>query len=212
VTSRAGLRLLAVLPASLLVAGCYAVPPLRVGAGGGGAVGTVYTREADTARENSLGGTGQLRLGIAPLSYRPERRLDVQLGWSLDSTAGIDGGDKMRHGPYLEGVWFLRRGGASAGQGWRLGATLGLESSISTYDQQADDISYGRDVGGGGSVGVLLESIESVRGGFPLGQAIGELGIGVGARLGVRNEDGGTYGYGIVSVEFRLPGAYGSVF
>jgi hypothetical protein len=204
VTSRAGLRLLAVLPASLLVAGCYAVPPLRVGAGGGGAVGTVITQEAAMDRENSLGGTGQLRLGIAPVSYRPARRLDVQLGWSLDSTAGIDGGDKMRHGPYLEGAWFLRRGGASAGQGWRLGPTAGVESSFAT--------DAGDGVGIGGSLGVLLESIESVHGRFPLGQAIGELGIGVGARVGVRNEDGGTYGYGIVSVEFRLPGAYGSVF
>jgi hypothetical protein len=204
VTSRVPLGLVAVLLGDTLIAGCYAAPPLRIGAGGGGAAGTVYTREGDMARENSLAGTGQLRLGVAPLSYRPDRRLDATLGWALDSTAGADGGDKMRHGPYLEGAWFLRRGGGSADTGWRLGPTVGLETSFGTDS--------GAGTGFGGSVGVLLESIEAVRGHFPLGRAFGELGVGVGARVGVRSEDDGTYGYGIVSVEFRLPGAYGSVF
>jgi hypothetical protein len=212
VTPRAGLGLVAALLAVMLVAGCYATPPLRISAGGGGGVGTIVALEGDTRHDNSLAGFGELRLGVAPLSYRPARRLDVSLGWALDSALGIDAGDSMRHGPYVEADWFLRRSAPGAEQAWRLGPTLGLESTISTDDRNAGDISYGPDVGFGASVGVLLEAVEAVRGPFSLGKAIGELGLGIGARVGVRYEEKSTYGYGIVSVEFRLPGAYGSVF
>jgi hypothetical protein len=213
VTSRAGLGLVAVLLGDLLAAGCYAVPPLRIGAGGGGAVGTVATRDYDgTRRENGVAGTGQLRLGVAPLAYQAARRFDIALGWELDSAAGSEG-DTTRHGPYLEGNWFLRGAGPAASQGWRFGPTVTLEAHLPRDNQadvggRPDDGTFGL----GGSVGVLLEAIEPVSGRFPAGRAAGELGVGIGARLGVRRVDEGAYGYGIVSMEFRLPAAFGSVF
>jgi hypothetical protein len=213
VTVRVRLGLVAVLLGDVLIAGCYAAPPLRIGAGGGGAAGTVATRDYDgTRRENGTAGTGQLRAGIATTSHRTARRLDIALGWELDSVAGSEG-DTTRHGPYVEVDWFLRGAGPDAGQGWRLGPTVTLEAHLPRDDQQPvdgrpDDGSFGV----GGSVGVLLESIESVRGRIPGGRAFGELGVGIGARVGARRVDDGVYGYGIVSVEFRLPGAYGSVF
>jgi hypothetical protein len=204
---------LGVVAALIVVgAGCYAVPPLRIGAGGGGAAGTVATRDYDlTRRENSVAGTGQLRLGIAPITHKPKRRFDIALGWELDSVAGSEG-DSMRHGPYLEVDYFLLGTAPGGAQGWRLGPSVTLEALVpragASADGPMDDPSFGL----GGSIGGLLEYVDPVGAQARRRRVAGEFGFGVGARLGVRRVDDGVYGYGIVSVEFRLPGAYGFVF
>jgi hypothetical protein len=201
---------------SALVVGCYAVPPLRIGAGGGGALGQVVTREdSGERREASAAGAGQLRLAVAPIAGVEDRSGDFAFGWALDGTAGADGRDGIRHGPYLEVDWFALGGRGEAHQRWRLAPTLTLDTHVPTLDDDDEDTRADemgdRGWGFGGSVGVLLEYIEVVRGRFLLGVAGGELGMGLGARVGVRHEDGGTHGYGLVSVEFRFPAAAGAV-
>jgi hypothetical protein len=143
-----------------------------------------------------------------------DRRGDFSFGWALDGYAGSNGREGMRHGPYLEVDWFTLRGRAADHQRWRLAPMLTLDTHIPTLDENEDtrpDEMGDRSWGFGGSVGVLLEFVEVVRGRFLLGVAAGELGMGLAARVGVRHEDGGTHGYGLVSVEFRFPASAGAV-
>lgn len=72
-------------------------------------------------------------------------------------------------------------------------------------DANDDPASRGYGVAGG----VLIEYAEYVRGPILLGGWQGDFGLGIAARVGFRHSDGGNHGYGIVSVEFRLPGMAG---
>jgi hypothetical protein len=200
---------------TMLATGCYAVPPLRVGAGGGGGAGQVVTRRNNGERhESPAGALGQLRLAVAPIASIRQRQVDVAVGWALDGTAASNGRDGVRHGPYLEVDWFALRGRAADHQRWRFAPTLTFETHVPTLDDDEDtraDEMGDRSWGFGGSVGVLLEYVELVSGQFLLGVGGGELGMGLAARVGVRHEDGGTHGYGLVSAEFRFPAAAGAV-
>lgn len=208
------LRLVLILGA-LALSGCYAVPPLRFGAGGGGALGEVATRRDTGERHDSpAAAVGQVRVAFAPIATMKDRRGDVSVGWSLDGAAASNGREGMRHGPYLEVDWFTLRGRAADHQRWRFGPLLTLDAHMPTLDVNQDtrpDELGDRSWGVGASAGVLLEFVEVVRGRFLLGVAAGELGMGLAVRGGVRHEDGGTHGYGLVSVEFRFPAAFGAV-
>ncbi len=193
--------------ACILGAGCYVVPPVRVGAGGGGGAGDVVLRNsAGERREHGAAAIGQIRAAITPmaLGQSRSRRGDLSLGWTLDWTTAGGAQDGFRHGPFAEGVWFLRQGARSDHQRWRFGPTALAELHFAPRGQE-DEPSPG--IGAAG--GVLLEYVEAVRGPIMLGRAHGDLGVGIAARIGVRNEDSGNHGYLIVSVEFRWPGAAG---
>jgi hypothetical protein len=95
----------------LLVTGCYATPPLRFGAGGGGALGEVATRRDTGERHYSpAAAVGQVRVAVAPIAAVKNRRGDFSFGWAFDGSAGSNGREGMRHGPYLEVDWFTLRG------------------------------------------------------------------------------------------------------
>jgi hypothetical protein len=197
--------ILGLLPAT----GCYAVPPLRFGAGGGGALGEVATRDrAGERTESSHAGVGQIRAAFAPLAGMRDRIVDVAAGYAVDGTTSPKGRDNLRHGPFLEVDLFTHGGTGASHQRWRFGPTFGVDLHLEGADDDEDgDPGFGV----GGSGGVLLEFVEHVHGRFLLGVALGELGMGLAARVGVRHEDGGTHGYALVSVEFRFPAAAGAV-
>jgi hypothetical protein len=102
---------------------------------------------------------------------------------TADGTAASNGRDGVRHGPYLEVDRFALRGRAADHQRWRLAPTLTFETHVPTLDHDEDTRA----------------------------DEMGDRSWGLGARVGVRHEDGGTQGYGLLSVEVRFPAAVGAV-
>ncbi len=193
------------LAAVVMSAGCYVIPPLRAGAGGGAGAGDVVVRNsAGELRQASSAAVGQIRAAFTPtaLGKSTSRRGDLSLGWTFD-WAATSGDNGFRHGPFAEGVWFMRQGARSPHQRWRFGPTALAELRF------APNTTARTETGVGLAAGVLLEYVEAVRGPIVLGRAHGDLGFGVSLRAGMRNEDAGTYGYVVASLEFRLPGAAG---
>lgn len=178
------------------------LPPVRLSAGGGGGAGDVVIRNsANEIRHYGRIADGQVRFGFTPMTLAKDaakRRVDLSLGWSFDWQNAGRGRHDLRHGPYVEGVWFGRQSSITAGQGWRLGPTVLLEMPMAEEDTE------GR--GFGAAVGGLVELAQTENGPIFGGGSRGELGIGFSARVGVRRIDDGTYAYGIVSVEVRTPG------
>jgi hypothetical protein len=192
-------RTIVVITSAFLVTGCV-LPPVRGGAGVGGGAGSIAIRRSNETRHLAGAGTSQVRLAFTPLAMgdnAEKRRADLSMGWAVDwMYAGVRK-HGMRHGPFVELVGFRRQEKTADRQGWRHGATV-LVDMQKTIDD--DTTGYGAAVGG------LLELAQTEHGPALGGGVRGELGIGLAARVGVRHVDGGTYVYGLVSVEFRTPG------
>ncbi len=178
------------------------LPPVRMSAGGGGGAGDVVIRNsADEIRHYGRIADGQLRFGFTPMALAKDgarRRGDLSLGWSFDWQNAGRGRHDLRHGPYVEGVWFRRQAAIAEGQGWRLGPTVLLEMPMTAEDTEVR--------GFGIALGGLAEHVKTEHGRILGGGARGELGIGFSARAGLRRIDDGVYAYGVVSVEVRTPG------
>jgi hypothetical protein len=186
--------------------GCFVYPPVRGGAGGGGGAGSVAIRNsAGEVRTHGVARVGQLRLALTPLvltDFGKRRRGDFSLGWNVEWTSAGGSRHDLRHGPFMEAAWFMWRGAPSSAQSWRLAPTVLAEAVLGADTDDTDSGVRGY----GAAAGVLYEFADYVRARALGGGVMGEMAIGLAARVGVRHVDGGTHAYGIVSIEFRLPG------
>jgi hypothetical protein len=130
------------------------------------------------------------------LKHRPG---DLSFGWTLDWATAGGTRHGFRHGPFLEGVWFLRQGAGSPSEHWRFGPSALAELSFSPVDQD-DEPPPGFGVAGG----ILLEYADFVRGPIIGGGVHGDIGFGLHPR---RRATRTAAAASPSSAEFRLPGA-----
>jgi hypothetical protein len=191
-----------------LATGCFGMPPIRAGAGAGGGGGNVIIRNrSNEIREHKTAGIAQLRVAFTPLvlpKWSDARRLDLGFGWSGDWQSAGGNRHDFRHGIFAEGAWFIKQFAPVQHQRWRYGPTALAELRFAVSDDEHDG-----ERGWGAGAGFLAEYADSVRGPFFAGGWKGEMALGLAARVGLRHVDGGTHAYGIVSIEFRLPGVAG---
>jgi len=180
------------------------VPPMRVGAGGGAAAGTVATIDNQMhTNEHGAALVGEVRAAVTPLALadHPPERLDVGAGVAfdyLDATSGAQRHEMMLS-PYVEGAWFVHRV-ADGDDRWRIGPTVLAEVPLRLNPPDEVGVPFGL------AAGVLAELTERVDGPMVFGGARGAWGIGLSVRGGVRHDVGDTYGYVLFSVEARVPG------
>ncbi len=188
----------------LFAAGCVA-PPLRIGAGGGGAAGHVLVQGQDRTMDHPGAALGELRAAVTPLSLaaEPPTHFDLSLGWSLDRTIA-PAHHGLLTGPFAEGVWFTRvhPNPYNDREQWRFGPLVMVEAPFDPLPSNDADRIRGVGVAGG----VLLEALDRHDGPILLGAQRGYFAIGLSARVGVVHLSDETYSYVMLTVEVRTPG------
>lgn len=195
--------------------GCvpYAVPPMRIGAGGGGAFGEVIHQHQDDIVESHAQDMFHVRLELMPLDAFPallHRDYDVGLGYVLEFVDADHPTGSFKHGPVVSGTYYPLRLGDPGPDGddlvWRLGLTFRAELLLA-------DMGRGWERGGGLSVGTtfgfatfLDGDYSSAKGG---GIAYGEGGVEAYVEGSLRSMHGGQYFLFTAGLLIRMPASVG---
>jgi hypothetical protein len=194
--------LIIAVAAAALGSACI-VPPMRIGAGGGGAAGTIITYDQKHPVEHGAAFVGDVRAAVTPLALadHPPEAFDVGAGVDVDYLDARRGAQRHETmvAPFVEGVWFVHRSADHSAR-WRVGPTFLAEIPLRLREDSDRGVPFGF------GAGVLAELTERVDGRMVFGGARGEWGIGVSLRGGVRHDAGDSYGVVLLSVEARVPG------
>lgn len=198
--------------------GCmpYAVPPMRIGAGGGAALGEVVKQRDAGIAKSSLEDMFHVRLELMPLDAFPSllhRDYDIGLGYVLEFVDADFPGDALKHGPVVSGTYYPLRLGDPGPDGeefiWRLGLTFRAELLLA-------DVGRGLERGGGMSVGTTFGFASFLDGPYDSddggGYAYGEGGVEAYLEGSLRSLHGGLYYLVTAGLLVRLPASVGFFF
>ena len=197
--------------------GClpFASPPMRAGAGGGGAFGEVVTMRSDQPVESNTNTMFQIRIDLMPMDAFPaliERHWDLGLGYVAEFLDTDSFGGSFRQGPSLSGTLYpllIDDSGNSGTFLWRLGLNLRAEAMFARLDR-------GLEVGAGGSLGVSFGFASFTEGPFQssdmIGVAYGETGLEVYVEGAFRVMYDGPYYLLTAGLMVRVPASVGAMW